>query len=152
MLVYRLCKERYSSGLLTGEGGMHADGRWHFQGRPIIYCASSEALAALELRVHIGVYLPLHAYTMHEVAVPDAHIQLLNADKLPKGWDAIPHSRISQEVGDAWLKERNSLALRVSSIHSRTEWNVLLNPEHKALGDCSVRRTWTYRFDPRLFA
>lgn len=131
---------------------MHADGRWHFQGRPIVYCASSESLAALELRVHIGVYLPRYAYTMHELEIPDTHVKILSANNHRQGWDAIPHSRVSQEIGDAWLKGRETLALRVSSIHSRTEWNVLLNPEHKAVAQCCVKRVWAYRFDPRLFA
>ncbi|MGH8544168.1 MAG: RES family NAD+ phosphorylase [Gammaproteobacteria bacterium] len=52
MHVYRLCKEAYSENLLQGDGGRLADGRWHRLGRRIVYCASSEALAVLELRVH----------------------------------------------------------------------------------------------------
>jgi RES domain-containing protein len=55
--VYRLCKEIYSTDVLEGQGGLIVAGRWHSQGRRIVYCASSEALAVLELRVHLGSYV-----------------------------------------------------------------------------------------------
>ena len=92
MQIYRLCKERYSPTVLSGEGGLHADGRWHTQGQPIVYCASSEALAVLELRVHIGNFLPRDPFTMHAIDVPDSLIEPVTLDTLPAAWNAVPHS------------------------------------------------------------
>lgn len=151
MLIYRLCKKRYSANLLAGDGGMHADGRWHTQGRPIVYCASSESLAVLELRVHIGAFLPRDSYAMHEIELNDSFVERYDPALLPAGWDAVPHSRISQAIGDAWLEKMESPALRVPSIHSRTEYNVLLNPAHSLASSFSNQRNWTYQFDPRMF-
>jgi RES domain-containing protein len=54
MRVFRLCKQLYSGTVLSGEGGLVVDGRWHSAGRRIVYAASSEALAVLEMRVHFG--------------------------------------------------------------------------------------------------
>jgi len=151
MLVYRLCKQRYSAAVLSGLGGVQADGRWHFQGKPIVYCATSESLAVLELRVHTGNYLPRDEFTMHEIKVPDTDIRTVAADQLPKGWNAVPHSGVSQKIGDAWLAGNESMALRVPSVHSSTEFNVLINPLHPHHVAASLVRHWHYRFDTRLF-
>ena len=151
MLIYRLCKERYSATVLSGSGGLLADGRWHTQGRAIVYCATSESLAVLELRVHVGNYLPREVFVMHEIEIKDALIQSLSATQLPDGWNAVPHSSISQAIGDDWLMQNSSAGLRVPSIHSSTEFNVLLNPQHPQIHNASVQRQWQYRFDARMF-
>jgi RES domain-containing protein len=152
MRIFRLCKERYSAAVLSGEGGLYADGRWHSQGHPIVYCASAESLAVLELRVHIGNFLPRERFIMHAIEVPDALVETLDPDRLPAGWNAVPHSHVSQALGDAWLTQRRSVALHVSSIHSSTEFNVLLNPSHQQSSSISVGSAWAYRLDPRLFS
>jgi RES domain-containing protein len=152
MRVFRLCKERYSNSVLAGDGGLHADGRWHTQGRPIVYCASSESLAVLELRVHIGAFLPRDGFVMHEIDFPDALIETIDPQHLPVGWNSVPHSNLSQAVGDAWLEQRRSTALRVPSVQSNTEFNLLLNPKHENAKSLTIRSTRVYEFDPRLFA
>jgi RES domain-containing protein len=45
---------------LDGIGGMYTSGRWHNKGHPIVCTASSAALAALEVLVHVD---PLTAPT-----------------------------------------------------------------------------------------
>lgn len=152
MRIFRLCKDRHSAGVLSGDDGLNADGRWHNQGRRIVYCASSETLAILELRVHIGNFLPHDPFVMHAIDVPDTLIETLVPALLPAGWNAVPHSGISQALGDDWLRQRRSAALRVPSIHSTTEFNVLLNPLHDQRASFTLGQAWPYRFDPRLFA
>ena len=151
MLIYRLCKQRYSDTVLSGNGGLQADGRWHTQGRSVVYCTTSEALAVLELRVHVGNYLPRDTFVMHQIDIADAHLAVLDAAQLPEGWNAVPHSPVSQRVGDEWLAGNRSAALRVPSIHSSTEFNVLLNPQHPQHAETTVKRRWEYRFDVRMF-
>ena len=152
MLIYRLCKQRYSATVLSGDGGLHADGRWHTVGKPVVYCASSESLAVLELRVHVGNWLPCDRFAMHEIEVPDRHVNLLKLESLPEDWNVVPFSGVSQQLGNAWLSQQASPALRVPSIHTSTEFNVLLNPLHGKHKDVKVKRVWQYRFDARLFA
>jgi RES domain-containing protein len=152
MRAFRLCKERYSASVLSGDGGRHADGRWHRQGRPIVYCAGSESLAVLELRVHIGQFLPRERFIMHAINVPDETIELLSHAALPPGWNSVPHSTLSQNIGDAWLEQQRSLALQVPSIHSKSDCNILLNPAHPSAAQVSIDNARIYLFDPRLFA
>jgi RES domain-containing protein len=151
MLVYRLCKQRYSAGVLSGAGGLQADGRWHTLGKPIVYCATSESLAVLELRVHVGNWLPRDAFAMHEIEIANKNVTALKTPLLPDGWNAVPHTQASQQLGDAWLTKNQALALRVPSIHSSTEFNVLINPMHPKHKEVKVKRMWQYRFDARMF-
>ncbi len=151
MHLYRLCKEIYSKNVLDGQGGLSAAGRWHSQGHRVVYCASSEALAVLELRVHLGSYVPRSRYVMHTIDVPDEVIAELPAEAVPLGWDAVPHTETSRAVGDKWLESPRSAALRVPSIHSETDRNVLLNPVHSDFGRVRLLAHRRYRFDRRLF-
>ncbi len=66
------------------------------------------------------------------------------------GWDARPYTGASQAVGDAWLAEGRSLALRVPSVVVASEWNVLVNPQHPAFGEVEVSAPVAAPFDPRL--
>lgn len=152
MHAYRLCKQNYSKDVLDGQGGLNAAGRWHSQGHPVVYCASSEALAVLELRVHLGSYVPRSPYVMHTIDVPDGVITELAVEALPLGWDAVPHTGTSRAVGDEWLESARSVALRVPSIHTATDRNVLLNPLHGEFTRVRVLAQRTYRFDHRLFS
>ena len=152
MHVYRLCKEANSENLLQGDGGRLADGRWHRLRRRIVYCASSEALAVLELRVHLGRYIPHSDYLMHTIDVPDNRIESLPAKALANGWNSVPHTPVSQAIGDEWLNSGRALALRVPSVHSQSDTNILLNPENPDIQH--VRRLLArspYQFDHRLF-
>ena len=152
MRVYRLAKAQYDAALLTGQGGLLADGRWHTAGRPVVYAASSEALAVLEVRVHLRRPLPAVAFTMHAIDVPDSLIEVLPTAELPADWHAVPPRGGSQAVGDRWLAGAHSLALRVPSIHSASDANLLINPLHRAAGRLVVAGSRPYAFDPRLFA
>jgi hypothetical protein len=53
MKVWRLCRQPFVATALDGIGGLYAGGRWHCRGQPIVYAASSAALAALEVLVHV---------------------------------------------------------------------------------------------------
>ena len=58
---------------LSGEGGLHASGRWHARGRRVVYLADHPASALLEVMVHLEIDaedLPSH-YQLLGVDVPD---------------------------------------------------------------------------------
>jgi RES domain-containing protein len=149
--AYRLCKEKYSAEVLEGEGGRIAGGRWHSQGRRIVYSASSEALAVLEVRVHVGRYAPKVPYVMHAIDIPDECIAELRTDQLPNDWNVVPYGVSSQRVGDEWLASGRSAALRVSSVHSSSDSSVLVNPEHADFQSIRVTSRVPYVCDRRLF-
>ena len=50
MLCWRIARKQYAD--LSGNGGLKASGRWNRAGRPVIYAATSIALASLEYAVH----------------------------------------------------------------------------------------------------
>ena len=151
MRVFRLAKAEYSASVLSGDGGLLSDGRWHSIGRRVVYTASCEALTILEVRVHWGRALPRTDFAMHMIDLPDdAVIDLANADR-PKRWNAIPATATSQQVGDAWLAATRSLALRLPSVHIATDHTILLNPAHPRAPQLRRIDARPYYFDPRLF-
>ena len=151
MHVWRLCKTRYSASVLAGEGGVHAGGRWHTRGGAVVYCASSESLAILEVRVHLGPAIPRDRFTMHEIEIPDRLVGHLDQAELSADWHMVPYTLTTQAIGDAWLSANRGAALRVPSIHSRSEFNVLLNPAHPRAKDIQVLQRRVCELDARLF-
>ena len=152
MRLYRLCKEAHSADLLQGQGGLIDWGRWHSTGRRIVYCATVEALAVLEVRVNLGNEMPAARYVMHTVELPGEDVTEIASELLPPSWSAVPSGADSRKVGDEWLSSGRSLGLRVPSVHSRTDFNVLLNPEHSSHERVHVLDRYLYSFDNRLFA
>lgn len=150
MWLYRLCKEAHSPDVLSGEGGLVDRGRWHSRGRRVVYCASVEALAVLEVRVSLGNEVPSVPYLMHIIEVPDAAVSAIDTRSLPPDWNAVPAESASRRIGDVWLISLGSAGLRVPSIHTRTDFNVLLNPAHPEFSRARVLERHPYPFDRRL--
>jgi RES domain-containing protein len=71
MILWRLTRRPHAD--LLGKGGELADARWHTRGRPVVYCASTAALAALEVRVHLDLPFDLlpDDYVLMQIATPD---------------------------------------------------------------------------------
>jgi RES domain-containing protein len=151
MRVFRLCKQSYSDTVLSGEGGLVIDGRWHSAGRRIVYTASSEALAVLETRVHLGRFVPKAPYAIHVMEVAP-QIQMLAAAALPRTWNAVPSTGHTRRIGDDWLRANSTPALSVPSIHSASDGNILINPAHPAAIHIAVVDVRRYQFDDRLFS
>jgi RES domain-containing protein len=149
--VFRLCKHVYSDTVLSGEGGLVIDGRWHSTGRRIVYTASSEALAVLETRVHLGRFVPKASYAIHVMEVVDEQIQTLAAEALPRMWNAVLPTGRTRRIGDDWLRANSILALSVPSIHSASDRNVLINPAHPAMPSIALIDVRRYQLDDRLF-
>lgn len=137
---------------LSGEGARQTGGRWNRKGTPVVYAASSRALACLETIVHLGAgTLPLNRYLVR-LQVPRnlwQNAACIDPDQLI-GWDALPAGKVSLDWGDAWLASQQSALARVPSIVVPEEYCVLVNPRHpdaKTITAVKVRR-WLY--DGRL--
>lgn len=116
----------------------------------MVYCASSEALAVIELRVHIGRFVPQEPFDMHELEIADELVDALPLEQLPADWNGVPPGPATQRIGDAWLTASKSLGLRVPSIHSRSDFTVLINPAHAAMREVRFGERRPYEFDARL--
>ena len=149
--LYRLVKHKHARQALAGRGGLEADGRWHTAGRPIVYLTSSEALAVLEVRVHLGSIVPADAYVLLTIELPERLVVEFPRKRWPRHWDAVPFVAATQRLGDVWLTEGKSVALRVPSVHSGSDFNVLLNPTHRDAGNAKIVGRSRYEFDARLF-
>ena len=118
----------------------------------MVYTATSRALAALELLVHMEVRFAPPDFVLIPADVPDDRVASLASTDLPGNWRTVPAPSSTREIGTKWARERSSLALRVPSVVIPEEHNVLLNPEHPDAGLVEVGPPLPFVFDPRLAA
>lgn len=132
---------------LSGIGGLRAAGRWHSQGRRIVYLADHPSGALLEMLVHMERDLIPASYQLLRVVVPpDMAIEEIN--QLPPDWrNAV---MISREIGDRWLDRATTALLKVPSAISAQGYNILLNPAHPDAAKISVTEIFRAPFDDRL--
>ena len=131
----------------SGQGGVYASARWHSAGRPIVYTAQSLSLAALEILVRLKQTNDIQPFYAYSMEIPD-HL-ILTPKSLPVNWKS--RIAVSRAFGDAWLKTNNLPALRVPTVITPGEWNVLVNPLHPQFSlNWVVSGPNTYTFDARL--
>jgi RES domain-containing protein len=137
---------------LDGRGGLLASARWHSKGRPVVYLATSPAVAVLEALVHLELNiadLP-ESYRLLKAEAPDGLRRLrIAADSLPKGWEM--DENVSRARGDEWLAEGTSAILEVPSAIVPETVNVLLNPRHRDAGRVAILWHKQFPYDRRLF-
>jgi RES domain-containing protein len=139
MRVWRICAARHAAKTLTGRGGLLASGRWHSQGRPVVYTSASLSLAALEVLVHVDRDLLPPGLTQVEIEVPDdVAVSSLGVESLPEGWRLYPAPPALRELGERWLAEGATLVLRVPSAVIPQEADYLLNPLHPGISRVAV--------------
>ncbi len=151
MVVYRLTKKKYAHDPLGGAGGLLVGGRWHRKGARIVYCAQSLSLASLEFFVHFEPLSKAVALVAVEIEVPDTLVEDLPAASLPSNWDATPPASGTAGIGTEWLNSGRSVALRVPSVLTRGEFNVLINPAQADLKRIRVKSSLDYSYDTRLW-
>lgn len=142
----------YTADDLTGTGARLSGGRWNRKGTPLVYAASSRALACLETVVHLDVLdLPLNRYLV-EIEVPDAlHAAAVRFDaRANVGWDALPEGKVSLDAGARWVRGGASAVMIVPSVIVPEEDNVLINPLHPQAGAVRARKVRRWDYDARL--
>jgi Uncharacterized conserved protein len=140
MLAWRLCRDAFAD--LGGEGARLYGGRWNRAGRPLVYAASTAALAVLEVRVHLDIPPDL---------VPDDYVLLtidlgeLSVETL----SAVPED--PQAFGEEWLRAQRTPVLQVPSAIVPESTNLLLNPAHPQAGAARIVNSRPFDFDRRLW-
>lgn len=133
---------------LSGIGGLRVAGRWHSQGRRIVYLADHPSSALLEMLVHMDRDLIPSTYQLLRIVVPsDIAIEAVDTEELSVDWRT--ETMASREIGDQWLDRSTSGLLRVPSAiaHGR---NFLLNPAHPDAAKIVVAEVIDAPFDFRL--
>jgi RES domain-containing protein len=149
-VAWRIVHRKFAKIAFSGEGARLLGGRWNSPGRPVIYTAQSQALAALEILVHLDSEKLLRHYLAIPVTIPPHLIERLSPHFLPKNWRAYPAPRSTHAIGDAWLASANSPVLQVPSVVIPSESNFLLNPAHPHFFKLRIGKPVPFLFDPRL--
>lgn len=157
MKLWRIATEAaaYRADDLSGKGAEASGGRWNAVGTPVVYAATSRAMAYLETVVHLdgSRSLPLNRFLV-EIEVPDdawANAVICDRDK-NGGWDALPAGKTSIDFGTNWASGGSSLLALVPSVVIPEEMNALINPRHPDISKVKATtiRRWTY--DARIWA
>jgi RES domain-containing protein len=147
MLAWRLCRERYAK--LDGVGAARVGGRWNPVGLAMVYMSASDALAVLEVRVHLRRYIP-DTYVFATAEIPDHLIERIeNHSIFPADWR--DNLGWSQSVGSKFVNESWSAALSVPSRIVPAARNILLNPDHSAFSQVVVQPLKKFEWDERLW-
>lgn len=127
MRVWRIGKHPHP--VFDATGAMLYGARWNAPGRPVIYAATTFALAVLEVLAHAQIGKTPPGLRVVEIDIPvDIAIENLEPAALP-GWDAADYGA-AQQFGNHWIDEARTAVLLVPSVLSPSERNVVLNPRH----------------------
>jgi RES domain-containing protein len=150
MKVWRIFPERFRATAFTGVGGLYAARRWNHLGTLMVYCATSPALATLELFVNLDPNEVPDDLLMAAAEIPDEWVEPLNLDLLSADWRDL-NSLACRDLGSGWAASSRSVALRVPSAVVDGDWNVLLNPRHADFSKIKLVSPKPFRFDGRMF-
>ncbi len=108
------------------------------------YTSEHLALAALELLNYWNGYPNMNGYLIFSAEIDDADIQ-----QLPPEID--PHDyTVTREYGDAWVREKRSLALKVPTVALPIGSNLLINPGHPRFASFTYEALGEFSFDDRV--
>lgn len=145
-----MVQTQHAEGALNGEGARLYGGRWNHKGTPLVYAASSLALAALELLVHLENTQILEAYVGIAIEFPEEQCHTLAPARLPADWASFPTPNSTREIGTQWARQGDSMVLAVPSVLVPVEMNFLFNPQHPDFAHLKVGKPLAFHFDPRL--
>lgn len=131
---------------LSGRGGLIASGRWHYRGRPIVYCSGSAECAILEVQQHLDVPQELmpDSYLLLLIEVPKTlRVDSIEESKLAADWRKSYAS--TQDIGDEWLASVSAPILSVPSAICEGVSNYLINPVHRTSEFLKISKAMSIR-------
>lgn len=152
MQVFRIAKGKYIHDL-EGNGARIHGGRWNQKGYNFLYTSEHESLAVLEVLAHTPITTIPKDLQLMVLTIPDrVSVKTIDIKSLPANWRKYPAPDILAEKGTNWLRSVSSLALKVPSVITPSEHNVLINPAHKKFQEIKTKEIRDLRFDERLTA
>lgn len=148
MLVFRITGKKYA-GDLSGAGAAAYGGRWNKKGSPVLYTGENREIALLETIVHTPPMLIPHLDILI-LEIPDNSITEITIDQLPKNWKSYPAPTILSEMGERWILEGSTLALKVPSCIIHNVHNYILNCKHPDYAKVKLVEHYSFEFDSRL--
>lgn len=123
--------------------------RWVSPGQPCLQLAMSPALALLDALVAHGL-APGQDWRMVHLALPASAMRRL--DTPHEGWRERTFRADVRLAGDRWMRDRESVGLRVPSPLCPGEHNLLVNLQHPELEQLRVLEVCPFEVDARLTA
>lgn len=114
-----------------------------------MYLVESQALAALEILVHVEEVELMPVYVVVEVIIPPEFVLDLD-DNLAGETLHLADVDATAVLGSRWADSMDSLALRVPSRVIPGESNFVLNPRHESISEVTHSEPRPFQFDPRL--
>jgi RES domain-containing protein len=147
MKIWRIGQSPFP--VFDGTGAATHGGRWNPIGLPAIYCASSYALAMLEVLVHTGRRKLPPQLKWIEIDIPDdLQVEQVDANRLAD-WD-VEGSRVAERSGGQWIASQRSVALSVPSVISPVDRNIIVSPLHPLFRRLSASEERAVMFDRRI--
>ena len=151
MEVFRLTRKVFSK-TLSGAGASIKGARWNSQGVEIVYTAQNRSLAMAELAVHLTTAMLPDDYIMLTINIPDdISIKKLSEKQLPENWNVFPHNKDTQRLGDDFINNNKYCILKVPSVVTKGDYNLLINPRHPEFKRIKIIKREAFPFDQRLF-
>lgn len=86
------------------------------------------------------------------IYVPD-NIPVLQADEkeFSENWNSFPSQSSTQFIGDRFVAENKYCILKIPSVITKGDFNILINPHHKSFKKIKIIDCEQFPFDRRLF-
>ena len=149
MTVYRITNSNYKDDI-SGIGAKINGGRWNLPGLPALYTSEHISLCVLEMLVNITLPESQLNYYLLQIQIPDSNkTALISNKKLKINWE--DDEDYTRFMGTEFLKNKQSLLLKVPSAVINEENNYLVNPFHTDFKKVRIIRSHAFKFDNRLF-
>lgn len=150
MLVYRLSRAMFASPL-SGKGAALRGGRWNSQGVELLYTAENRSLAMAEVAVHFTFATCPSDYVLITIEIPDkCAIGTIDESLLPNNWRSFPHPPSTQKFGDDFVKQSKLVAIKIPSVITQGDYNILINPQHPDFKKINILKIEPFPFDKRM--
>jgi RES domain-containing protein len=148
MFVYRITGKKHA-GDLTGKGAAMFGGRWNKKGSPVLYTGENKEIALLETIVHTPALL-IPELDILTFEIPDDSVTEIEINQLPENWKVYPAPTILSEIGEKWIEEGKTIALKVPSCIIHSSHNYILNCKHPDYLSVKLVERVHFEFDSRL--
>jgi RES domain-containing protein len=147
MVLFRICLAKYATSLRAS--GRAA--RWNSNDVEVIYTSSTRALACLENIVHRSQQGLNQEFKILSIEIPqDIVSDTICISTLAENWREYWQMEITQNLGDKWVMNGNSVLLKVPSSIIADEYNYLINPLHVDFKRIKLIRVENFVFDDRI--
>jgi len=149
MIAYRISNSAYNNDI-SGTGAKLMGSRWNSKGVPVLYTSQSISLSVLEMLVNTNFKDYAIALDLMYISLPDEQSMTeIDLKNLKNNWkDDFEYTRY---MGDEFIKQKESLILKVPSAVIQEEHNYLANPLHPDFKKIKIIKTKSFWPDERLF-